>query len=242
MNELVILKNKQPVTTSLKIAEVFNKRHKDVLESIRNLGNDLRSAEKSADYFTETTYQDKQNKSRVMYLMNRDAFTLLTMGFNNTGEVLNWKLKYIEAFNQMERQLMNQAPTNMIEALTLALEQAKTIETQKQEIGLLKPKADFFDAVANSKTAIQIGDVAKVLNIRGIGRNKLFEILRKEKILMNDNLPYQTYIDRGYFRVIEQKYNVGAEVRINFKTLVYQRGVNFIRKKVEDHQENVLGK
>lgn len=127
----------------------------------------------------------------------------------------------------------------MARALEIAQKEISTLNVQ---IEMQKPKVEFFDAVANSKTAIQIGDVAKVLDIKGVGRNKLFEILRKEKILMNDNLPYQTYIDRGYFRVIEQKYNVRDEVRINFKTLVYQRGVNFIRKKVEDHQNHVLGK
>jgi len=105
------------------------------------------------------------------------------------------------------------------------------LREKEQQIKELKPKADFFDAVANSKTAIQIGDVAKILAIPGIGRNNLFQILREKKILMQDNVPYQTYIDRGYFRVIEQKYNTPeGETRISIKTLVYQSGVEYIRK------------
>jgi len=65
----------------------------------------------------------------------------------------------------------------------------------------------------------------------GIGRNRLFEILRDKRILMNDNKPYQTYIDRGYFRVIEQKYTKpDGSTNINIKTLVYQRGLDYIRK------------
>jgi phage antirepressor YoqD-like protein len=49
---------------------------------------------------------------------------------------------------------------------------------------------------------------------------------------MNNNRPYQKYIDSGYFRVIEQKYMKNGEEHINFKTLVYQRGLDFIRKMV----------
>jgi anti-repressor protein len=96
----------------------------------------------------------------------------------------------------------------------------------------LEPKAAFFDAVADSKTAIAMGDVAKVLAVPGIGRNKLFEILRDKRILQRDNVPYQEYVDRGYFRVIEQKYQVDGEPRISIRTLVYQKGLDYIRKLV----------
>ncbi len=107
---------------------------------------------------------------------------------------------------------------------------AKQLDSYKREIALLKPKAEFFDQVADSKTAIEIGEAAKVLNM-GIGRNKLFQFLREQGILMNNNQPYQQYIDRGYFRTIEQKYTKpDGTTHINIKTLVYQRGLDYIRK------------
>lgn len=103
-----------------------------------------------------------------------------------------------------------------------------SIENQK-----MIPKAEFFDAVTDSKDAIPMADVAKVLG--GIGRNKLFEFLRDKKILMQDNRPYQRYIDSGYFRTIEQRYDKGyGETGINIKTLVFQKGVDFIRKKLNE--------
>ena len=105
-------------------------------------------------------------------------------------------------------------------------------ETFKAEREVLLPKAEFFDAVTDSKQAIPIGDVAKILDM-GIGRNKLFEFMREEKILMPDNRPYQKYIDSGYFRVVEQKYEKNGDTYINLKTLVFQKGVDFIRKKLE---------
>ena len=93
-----------------------------------------------------------------------------------------------------------------------------------------KPKVEFFDTVANSKTALPMDRVAKVLNM-GIGRNKLFEILRDKKILDRNNIPYQTYVDRGYFRVVEQKYTKPTgETVVTTKTLVYQRGIDYIRR------------
>lgn len=98
----------------------------------------------------------------------------------------------------------------------------------------MKPKAEFFDAVTDSKDAIPMADVAKVLDM-GIGRNKLFEFLRNNKILMADNKPYQKYVDAGYFRVIEQKYDKGyGEAGINIKTLVFQKGVDYIRRRLSE--------
>lgn len=132
-------------------------------------------------------------------------------------------------------------PDTLIAALTelkaereraRALEQ--TVAVQHQQITEMKPKEEFFDAVADSKDAIEIGKVAKVLNRPGIGRNKLFEILRRNGILMKDNTPYQKYIDNGCFRTIEQKYCMpDGETRISIKTLVYQKGVDYIRKILE---------
>ena len=115
-----------------------------------------------------------------------------------------------------------------------ALIVAQNIIDQKDKlIEEMKPKADFFDAVADSKTAISMNEVAKVLAIKGMGRNNLFEFLRNEKILDRNNVPYQKYVDSGWFRVIEQKYmsKYGEQI-VTTKTLVYQKGVDAIRKKI----------
>lgn len=79
-----------------------------------------------------------------------------------------------------------------------------------------------------------MGQVAKVLGIKGLGRNKLFELLRENKVLQKDNIPYQKYVDAGYFRVLEQKYTVpSGETKVNIKTMVFQKGVDYIRKLVQ---------
>lgn len=129
-------------------------------------------------------------------------------------------------------------PKTYAEALRRLADQAEEAERLALENAELKPKADFFDAVTDSKDAVDMKNVANVLDM-GIGRNNLFKFLREQKILMADNRPYQEYIDRGYFRVIEQKFDRGCgEVGISIKTLVFQKGIDFIRKRLLDAENN----
>lgn len=99
-NALVEVQNGQIVVSSKQVAEHFGKEHKHVLESIR----EILAVEKSATkFFVESIFQNR-GKEYPMLLMNRDGFTLLAMGF--TGKkALEWKLKYIQAFNIMEEQI-----------------------------------------------------------------------------------------------------------------------------------------
>lgn len=123
------------------------------------------------------------------------------------------------------------------EALRQLADKVEENERLQLENKEMKPKAEFFDTVADSKTAISMNDVAKVLGIKGMGRNNLFEFLRNEKRLMSNNVPFQIYVDRGYFRVIEQKYMKNGEPCMNIKTLVYQKGVDFISKTIKNKRK-----
>lgn len=110
MNELVFLKSKTPLTTSLKVAETFEKPHKDILEKIR-----LLSAEISADVpiegfnpkFVASTYKDVEGREQPIFLLNRDAFTELVSNLNGKKARV-WKRKYHAAFNAMEQMLLQQ--------------------------------------------------------------------------------------------------------------------------------------
>ena len=136
-------------------------------------------------------------------------------------------------FLECERQAKSnfQIPQTYSEALMLAAKQAEQIEQQTALIEAQKPKVEFYEAVTGSNDTIDIGEAAKVLNIKGIGRNNLFEILRQKGVLDNRNRPYQTYCDRGYFRVIESSYTKpDGSTHISLKTVVYQKGLDFIRK------------
>lgn len=98
-NELMIFERReQAVVSSRVIAGHFGKDHKNVLQSINNL-----MAKNSAVrvMFSKNHYTTERGREYIEYLMNRDGFSLLVMGFTG-NEALNWKLKYIDAFNKME--------------------------------------------------------------------------------------------------------------------------------------------
>ena len=171
----------QPVVSSREVANNFEKQHKHVLECIENLKEGV--AEKSADLFIESKYQHPQNKQWYKeYLLTRDGFSLLVMGFTG-AKALQWKLKYIEAFNKMEQYIKEQKPklpTTYKEALQhllvqveenerLALEnkqQTKVIEKQSEVIGEMAPKAEYFDALVDNNLLTNIRDTAKELGIK----------------------------------------------------------------------------
>ena len=106
-SDLVLIDNDQALTTSLIVAEKFEKRHDIVLRDIRNLIEQVRSLLKFEDtpLFYESTYTNEQNKQTYpMYLMNRDGFLLLAMGFTGT-KALEFKLNFIAEFNRMQTAL-----------------------------------------------------------------------------------------------------------------------------------------
>ncbi|WP_168207826.1 phage antirepressor KilAC domain-containing protein [Spirosoma sp. KCTC 42546] len=103
----------------------------------------------------------------------------------------------------------------------MAEQEAKIIE--------LAPKAEFYDRVASSPDLLTIEEAAKVLNYPRIGRNNLFKLLRDGRILTKGNVPYQQYIDNGYFKVVKHVYkdNEGVEY-IELQTMVTPKGVQRI--------------
>jgi len=122
-------------------------------------------------------------------------------------------------------------PQTFKEALLLAVHQQEIIEQQQALIAESAPKAEFYDQVTGSKDCIDMAEVAKVCNL-GVGRNKMFQFLRDEKILQHNNSPYQTQIDQGHMRMVESKYTKpDGSVCINLKTVVMQKGVDFIIKR-----------
>ena len=104
MKELVTLQNEQAITTSLKVAEVFEKRHDRVLRAIEKAISTLPKNGVSEN-FMKTTYKDSTGKTNLMYYLTRDAFSFVAMGF--TGEkAAVWKWKYIQAFNAMQEKII----------------------------------------------------------------------------------------------------------------------------------------
>lgn len=125
-------------------------------------------------------------------------------------------------------------PSSFAEALKLAYEQQLRIEEQQKQIAMDQPKVAFYNAVTDSTDAIDMGQTAKVLNVKGIGRNSLFHALRTVGILDRKNIPKQEYVDRGYFRVIETSWSKpDGTQHVTLKTIVYQKGLDYIRQVID---------
>ena len=175
--------------------------------------------------------QDVEGNEVISYIVTLDTAKHLCM-MAKTENAMKFRKYFIEVEKKLT--LNNfQIPQTYSEALLLASKQAEQIEYQNKLLLEQKPKVDFFEAVTGSKDTIDMGCVAKVLN-KKIGRNKLFDFLRENSVLMSNNVPYQKFCDCGYFRVIETKYNKpDGSTHIGLKTLVYQKGVNYINKLLE---------
>ena len=135
MKDLVFRgQNDQVITTSLLVAETFEKEHRNVLKSIRKLMSATNVA--VAQMFDETTYVNEQGKEQPMFVMNRDGFTLLAMGFSGE-KALEFKVKYINAFNKMEAELKSQQ-TKQLSAAESLLQSVQLLVAHERQLAILE--------------------------------------------------------------------------------------------------------
>ena len=181
------------------------------------------------DYTPYIFVHPKNNQETIDYILKLDMAKEISMlQRNEKGKQIR---KY---FIEVEKEF-NSPSKIMARGLLIAdktiKEQNKHIQNLEYKIEQDKNKVEFYDDVIDSTTTFEISKVAKMLNFINIGRNNLFEILREQGILQRDNVPYQNYIDRGWFRLIETKYTKpNGDIQLNYKTVVYQKGIEQISK------------
>lgn len=224
--DLVLNNNGQLITTSRLVAKKFGKRHSNILRDIDNL-------ECPQDFtqlnFEFSEYTDPTGRKLREYIITKDGFSFLAMGFTGK-EASKFKVDYINAFNRMESELTKPKELSRLELIQLALESEKeNIELQKQ-VKYLEPKAIMYDKVMDNGELIDIGQLAKILKIPKVGRNKMFELLRTKGIFFNNrNEPKQEYINRGYFQLrfktIER--NSSPDMTVT-KVLVTKQGLKYL--------------
>lgn len=179
------------VADSLEVAERFGKSHKNVLQTIDNLVTNL-AAEFSAtnaepeSYFIPSDYQNR-GKTYKKYLLTRDGFSLLVMGFTGPA-ALHWKLLYIEAFNKMEqtlrgnadlRQLVTQITTDVLRTVLPDIRQAVEPPPEIEDGRVHNARRlDFLygndEALPNFLTVYDIRDYL------GIGQRQAYELVKSE--------------------------------------------------------------
>lgn len=221
MTEIVYRgESNQPLTNSKLVAEVFGKEHKHVREAIKKL---LTTAENSTVHqmFSESTYLNEQNKEQPMFIMNQDGFTLLAMGFNGK-KAMEFKLKYIEAFNAMKRQIEQSNPSvpqNYLEALKslvkseeekqqLALEnkqqQATILTISKTNVELgnkiteMLPKVSYYDKILQSNATMTITQIAQDYGMSAMRLNKELESMRIQHKVRGQWILFAQFLEGGY--------------------------------------------
>ena len=223
MNEIVYRgESNQPITNSKLVAEVFGKEHRNVVRDIKNLieGGVLKNEQ--TQMFEETTYINEQNKqSYPMFIMNQDGFTLLAMGFNGK-KAMEFKLKYIEAFNAMKRQIEQSKPSvpqNYLEALKslvkaeeekqqLALENKKqqeqilTISKTNMELGNkiteMLPKVSYYDKILQSNATMTVTQIAQDYGMSAVRMNKELESMKIQHKVRGQWILFAQFLKGGY--------------------------------------------
>lgn len=184
MTDIILsTQNGEPVASSLQIAESFGKEHNHVLRDIKVL---LEGMPKNGQtpMFYKTGYVHEQNgQTYPMYQMNRDGFSLLVMGF--TGKAaLEWKLKYIAAFNEMERRIKQpqMTPAALREAILnpdTVIQLCQQIKAEREKNArltaenakltaaneIMQPKADYFDQQVAANQLTGLNETADALRI-----------------------------------------------------------------------------
>ncbi|QQB06177.1 phage antirepressor KilAC domain-containing protein [Macrococcoides caseolyticum] len=203
MNTLIKIENNSelgPVVSSRIVAEELGRRHSDVIEGLENVileNGDFRSL------IIESTYHvPGQRRSYKEYLLTKDGFILYM--FNIQGHN-DFKMAYINRFNEMEKALQNRLPGTYKEALLQLVEQVEENEKlhlentmQKQQIGELKPKANYVDMILKSKSLVTIGQIAKDYGMSAQEMNKLLQRFKIQYKQSGQWLLYSNHHAKGY--------------------------------------------
>lgn len=239
MNENLTTKEMATIN-SKEVAEMMEMEHSKLLRKISGINKDFTEAKIGlSDYWLESSYVDASGKSNKCYEVTKMGCEFLA--HKSTGKKGNiFTARYMERFNQMEEALEQISEKDRLllklfssnpEEVASAHKQLVELETRPliETIEEQKPLVDFASTVHEAGNAITIGEFAKILREEKgikIGRNILFQRLREFKVLDKKNLPYQKFLDKGWFKVIEKTMKVDndEDFRLYVQTLITGKG------------------
>jgi len=174
----------------------------------------------------------KGGMQELTIINESDLYSLvLKSETNNSKKFQDWVTSQVlPSIRKTGSYSVNQKLELSIEQMTLMVIQnlQSKISEQQKQLEEQKPKVEFAEKISNTENAISVGEFAKVLKI---GQNKLFDWLRQNKYLMNNNIPYQRYVELGYFKVIE--WVLDAKNQVKFKTLITGKGQMYLTDKIK---------
>ena len=199
MDELVYLKNYEAVCSSLDVSEKFGKRHDKVIRSIEQIKENS-SPQKWGQSFFESSYKDTSGKKNKMYLMNRDGFSILVMGFNGK-KAMDWKWKYLEAFNKMESMLKERNTQLWIEQR----KQGKI--TRKAETDIIKQLIEYAKEQGSTHSQMLYITYSKLANkMAGVSDRNIATFQQLNELSFIEN-------------IIMNQIRVGMERNMNYKDI-----------------------
>lgn len=225
MNDLIKITNNEQGIQTINARELH-----EFLESGRKFSDWIKQRIESYDFIENEDFTVHKfvigKATQIDYFISIDMAKELSMVENN--ERGKQARRY---FIQMEKKAKTlSVPQNFSQALRLAATLQEENERLLEVQHIQDPKVKVYDDIISSNDLVSMGDVAKLIDI-GMGRNKLFKELRQKHILMDSNIPYQQFIDRGYFKVKEGKFKTNnGKVRITKATWTTQKGIEYLLK------------
>ncbi|EML4474797.1 TPA: Rha family transcriptional regulator [Clostridioides difficile] len=171
MNDLTIInQNNQFLVESREVAELIEKKHDNLLRDIRGYKKILEDSSnlKSQDFFIESTYINTQNKIQPCYLLTKKGCDMVANKMTGEKGIIFTAI-YVTKFEEMEQELKKQQPklpTTYKEALQQLLVEVEEKEQLQLENQVMKPKADYFDALVERNLLTNIRDTAKELGVK----------------------------------------------------------------------------
>lgn len=224
MNALITAGAAPQTMTSREIADLVESRHADVCRTIERLMKDC-----AISGYAPTAYTHPQNGQTYTeyHIGQRDSYVIVAQLSPQ------FTARLVDRWQELEAGAALKAPQTFAQALRLAAEQAELIEQQQAALTAAAPKIEFADAVRNVDGLCSLEKIAKTL---GWGRNKFIKALKVGEVLQDSRIPYQKYIDRGYFEVVEQTPYTDSKgvTHPTFTTMVTGKGQVWLAKKFSD--------
>lgn len=220
-------------------------QHYDLLKVIR----DEFEEEIGLGEISLSSYKNSQNKEQPMFILTLNQAKQVLM--RESKFVRKAVILYIEKLENQVMELQNKISTKdqyMLNIVNSKSDVERAINISKFNVEYVVPlennlkeekdkvilkdlelknqkhKVELYDTIADKDKTFTMSEVAKLINYVGIGRNKLFEILRINEILRANNEPYQQYVDRGWFKIIVTE----KADKVVSQTVVYQKGIEKI--------------
>ena len=234
---LLTVKNDSYFIDSYTIADKTGNNHNGVIQLIEKYINQVSFEMRLIHHSV------RSQNIRIALLTEKQATFLMTL-FRNNEIVVRFKEKLVDAFYEAREKIKAQNREafqwDNASLSKLLITAGKELDKKNLIIQQLKPKAEFYDTVVKTDKWLDFEEACKIL-ANGMGRVKLYNYLRKRKVIMSYcTRPYQQYVDKGYFKIVEKPYlDRHGNDRLSNKTVVSQRGLDFIMRlfKREERKE-----